>query len=410
MATFPEVIGQRSETVRRANLSAIAGELHLRGPLSRSALVSRTGLTRSAIRGHVGQFAAAGLVTEEPSESLGMPGRPSPIVRPNPEQAVVLALAIGVDSIAAATVGFGGTVLDLVRVERPRGHLSVDEVATDLAAVARPLLREHLARGTLIGSALAVAGVVRRDDGFVVIAPNLGWHEVALGDRMARELGLPTTTLVANEADLGALAEQRRGAAIGADDLVYIFGEVGVGGGVIIGGQQLAGAAGYGGEVGHLPVNPNGSACGCGSVGCWETEIGERALLRRAGSDPDGGPEEVEALLQDAVAGSEQAIGALREVGRWLGVGIAGLVNLFNPRLVVLGGLFHRTYPFVAPALESELGRLALPASRSVVRVVPSMLGQNAPLVGAAEVAFDEFLSDPARWLDGDRALAVASA
>lgn len=410
MATFPEAIGQRSETVRRANLSAIAGELHLRGPLSRSALVGRTGLTRSAIRGHVGQFAAAGLVTEEPSESLGMPGRPSPIVRPNPEQAVVLALAIGVDSIAAATVGFGGTVLDLVRAERPRGHLSVDEVASDLADIARPLLAVPKARGALIGSALAVAGVVRRDDGFVVIAPNLGWHEVALGDRIARELGLPATVLVANEADLGALAEQRRGAALGANDLVYIFGEVGVGGGVIIGGRQLAGVAGFGGEVGHLPVNPNGSACGCGSVGCWETEIGERALLRHAGRDPDGGPEEVEALLRDAVAGSEQAIGALHEVGRWLGVGIAGLINLFNPRLVVLGGLFHRTYPFVSPALESELGRLALPASRSVVRVVPSMLGQNAPLVGAAEVAFDEFLGDPARWLDRDRALAVESA
>ncbi|MGH2384385.1 MAG: sugar kinase, partial [Candidatus Limnocylindria bacterium] len=120
-----EAIGQRSETVRRANLSAIVRELHARGPLSRSDLVGLTGLTRSAIRGLIGELVAAGLVREERSESAGTPGRPSPLVRPDADGTVVLAIEINVDSLAAAAVGFGGTVHELVRVDRPRGHLSL---------------------------------------------------------------------------------------------------------------------------------------------------------------------------------------------------------------------------------------------------------------------------------------------
>ena len=119
-------VGQRSETVRRANLSAIVRELHHRGPLSRSELVSRTGLTRSAIRGLIGELAAAGLVAEERAAPLGIPGRPSPVVRLDASRSVVLALEISVDSLAAAAVGPGGEVLDVVRIDRPRGQLTVD--------------------------------------------------------------------------------------------------------------------------------------------------------------------------------------------------------------------------------------------------------------------------------------------
>src|SRR5919107_986004 len=105
-----EAIGQRSETVRRANLSAIVRELHLRGPLSRSELVSHTGLTRSAIRGLIGELVAGGLVTETRNATGGSPGRPSRLVHPDADGAIVIALEINVDSLAAARIGFGGTV------------------------------------------------------------------------------------------------------------------------------------------------------------------------------------------------------------------------------------------------------------------------------------------------------------
>jgi predicted NBD/HSP70 family sugar kinase len=392
-------VGQRSETVRRTNLSVIVRELHARGPLSRSDLVIRTGLTRSAIRSLIGELVAADLVAEERAESLGTPGRPSPLVRPNPDGAVVLALEITVDSLAVALVGLGGTVLDLVRTDRPRGHTSVDEIALDLGDLLSAIRAHRPIDDRLIGVGVAVAGVVRRTDGLVSMAPNLGWRDAPLGQRLAAALQVSAPIAVANDADLGALAEHRRGSAVGAGDVLFISGEVGVGGGVIVDGAPLTGAAGYAGEVGHIPVNPNGATCGCGSIGCWETEIGEGALLRRAGRDATGGADQVDAVLRDAVAGSPVALAALDEVGRWLGVGLAGLVNVFNPQLVVLGGLFGRIHPFVARRLERELDRHTLPAPRELVRIVPATLGVDAPLIGAAELAFEPLLADPAAWL-----------
>jgi predicted NBD/HSP70 family sugar kinase len=393
-----ELPGQRSETVRRANLSAILRELHNRGPVSRSELGARTGLTRSAVRGLIGELALSGLVSEQRGTPQGTPGRPSPLVRPSPRGGIVLALEIAVDSLAVAAVGIGGDVLDVVRLDRPRDRSTVDETIADLAALARAVQRRLPDTDGMIGIGVAIVGIVRRDTGVVSMAPNLGWRNVPLADRLADALGTSLPIAVANEADLGALAELRRGAAVGSEHVVFISGEVGVGGGLIVDGKQLTGAGGYAGEVGHMPVNPNGRTCRCGSVGCWETEVGEGALLRRAGHPPDAGRDEVEAVLREAAAGSPDVLEALDAVGRWLGFGLAGLVNVFNPQVVVLGGLFGRIHPFVETTLGAELDRLVLPQTREAVRVLPAALGVDAPLLGAAELAFEPLLADPSLW------------
>jgi predicted NBD/HSP70 family sugar kinase len=397
-----EVLGLRSETIRRANLSAIVRELHEHGPLSRSDLVARTGLTRSAIRGLIGEFVGAGLVTERRSASDGQPGRPSPLVGIDPRGAVVLALEIAVDSLAAALVGLGGEMLEHRRVDRPRGHFSVEETVADLVELASSLGWPDRVRGLPIGIGVAVVGVVRRSDGLVSIAPNLGWRDAPLGEQLDGAFGDAVPVRLANDADLGALAEHRRGAARGHQHVLFISGEVGVGAGLIAGGQPLAGAAGFAGEVGHLRVNPNGAACRCGSVGCWETEVGEGALLMRAGRPPGGGRGEVDELLADAASGSPAVLRAVDDVGRWLGVGLASLVNVLNPELIVLGGLFGRLHPFVARTVNAELERFALAAPRGMVEIVPASLGIDAPLLGAAELAFEPFLADPAHWFRTD--------
>jgi predicted NBD/HSP70 family sugar kinase len=400
--------GQRSETVRRANLSAIVRQLHLRGAQSRSELVARTGLTRTAIRALIGELVARDLVVEEPGESDGTAGRPSPLVRPRPGAIVVLALEIAVDSLAAALIGVGGETIAKVRIPRPRGHFSVDEIVADLRDLTGRLpFAEH--RAELIGVGVAVAGVVRRTDGVVSRAPNLGWHDVPLGEKLAAALGLDVPVRVANEADLGAMAELRRGAARGADNLLLIWGEVGVGGGIIVDGVPLTGVSGYAGEVGHMPVNPDGRQCGCGSTGCWETEVGEGALLRHAGRAPDGGPDEVDEVLRLAAEGDAVALAALHTVGRWIGIGLAGLVNLLNPRVIVLGGLFARVHPFIDRALDAQLDGMALSGPRRVVRVAPAALGIDALIIGAAELALEPYVADPAGWL-GPRAQLAAAA
>jgi predicted NBD/HSP70 family sugar kinase len=400
-------LGHRSETVRRANLSAIVRELHGSGPLSRSGLVTRTGLTRSAIRGLIGELVAGRMAFEGPAALDGTPGRPSPMVRPDPNGAVVLALEIAVDSLAAATVGLGGQVFDLVRVDLPRGRSSVEDIAAALADLAATV-RDRLGHGgSIIGVGVAVVGVVRRNDGMVALAPNLGWRDEPLGRHLTDALGLDVQMVFANEADLAALAEHRRGAARGIDDVVLVWGSVGVGGGLIVDGEPLTGVAGYSGEVGHIPVNPDGLPCRCGSLGCWETEVGTSALLRRAGRSPEGGNDAVDAVLADAGAGEPVALAAYAETGRWLGIGLSGIINVLNPELILLGGRLTASYPFVRSTLEAELDRRALPASRRLVRVTPTSLGVDAPLMGAAELAFEPLLADPAAWLRLRRPVAV---
>lgn len=392
-------LGHRSETVRRANLSTIVRELHGSGPLSRSDLVTRTGLTRSAIRGLIGELAAGGLVAEGPAALDGTPGRPSPVVRPDRDRAHVLAFEIAVDSLAAAVVGIGGEVLALVRTDLPRGRTSLDDIVADLAGLATQLLRDAPPAEDLSGVGVAVVGVVRRSDGMVSVAPNLGWRDEPLGARLREALGLDAPMVVANESDLAALAEHRRGAARGIDDVVLVWGSVGVGGGLIVDGEPLSGVDGYGGEIGHLPVNPDGRPCRCGSTGCWETEVGVGAVLRRAGLPSEAGMEALATVLRGAAAGDPVALDALAETGRWLGIGLAGLINVLNPRLVLLGGRLEPAYPYVRSTLEAELDRRVLRASRHTVRVVPTALGDDAPLLGAAELAFEPLLTDPAAWL-----------
>jgi predicted NBD/HSP70 family sugar kinase len=390
-----DVVGQRSETVRRSNLSAIVRAVHLRGPLSRSDLVAHTGLTRSAIRGLIGELVSGGLLTETRNAPDGAPGRPSPLVHPDPDGASVIALEINVDSLAAARIGLGGTIHELVRVDRPRAHVTLDAIVADVVELAEPAFASVPADG-LVGIGVAVAGVVRRQDGLVRLAPNLGWADEPLGERLAGAFGTDVQIAIANEADLGGLAEHRRGAAIGEANVVYVAGEVGVGGHVTVGGEPLDGAAGYAGEVGHMIVNPGGAACACGSFGCWETEIGERALLVRAGRSASGGGAAVDELIDAAVAGEPAASASVAHVGTWLGVGLASLVNIFDPTLVVLGGVLGRIHPLVAAELDSALDRHALSAARELVRVVPGALGVNAPIIGAAELAFEPTLADPA--------------
>ncbi len=383
--------------MRRSNLALVVDRLRRSGASSRSQLVASTGLTRSAIAGLVGELEALGLVTEERSESAGRPGRPSPVVRIDPRSVSVLAVEIFVDEIGAAIVGLDGSVIGSVRLDRRRERVAVDETINDVTTLVDELRRKL--RGEvpqrLIGCGASVPGLVRASDGVVMAAPNLGWVDVPLAELLESALGgLPV--VVRNDADLGALAESRLGAGAHSDHLLYVSGEVGVGGGLLIAGQPVVGHAGLAGEIGHMPVNPDGRPCACGSVGCWETEVGERALLARAGLDPDGGRLGVEQLLERASSGDVAALEALQVEARWLAVGIAGLVNVLDLDTVVLGGLFARILDDVRESLDEELARRRYRAARREVVVVGAALGSRAVTIGAAEVAFGQLLADPA--------------
>ena len=290
MVRQPRVLGQRpqrhrgvsAEELRRHNLSLLVDHIHLSGSASRSQLATLTGLNRSTIADLVAELVELGLVVERPTTVATGPGRPSRVVAAQPAGAVVVAIELAVDSIAVATVGLSGHVFNRVRVDRPRGRFSPAETLDDVASLAEPLLGALPEQHRLTGVGVAVVGITRTSDGFVHFAPNLGWRDVPLGELTSARLGFGVPVSVANEADLGALSEHRRGVDAGVANLLFVSGEVGIGLGVILGGERRLGAAGYAGEAGHMLVNPAGVRCRCGAVGCWETEAGEEALLRAA--------------------------------------------------------------------------------------------------------------------------------
>jgi predicted NBD/HSP70 family sugar kinase len=384
------------ESVRRHNLSLLLRRLHQSGALSRSELGGSLGMTRSTIGELVADLGARGLVLAGDPARLGSPGRPSLVVRPNPRGAAAITADIAVNSLSAAVVGLGGQVLHLERVaHRPR-RLAFEQTVEDIVALIRSAQASIPSDCWISGLGVAVPGVVRRADGLVHFAPNLGWRDVPLGRLVAERLGSDLPVQIANEADLGALAEHTWGAGVGVDHLIFLSSDVGVGGGLIIDGRPLVGAAGCAGEVGHVQVNPMGVRCRCGAIGCWETEIGGPALLRRAGSALKGyRPEAVARLLREAAWGDPVALPAVEEVGRWLGVGLGGLVNAFNPQRVVLGGFLGEMWPLVEEIVQAELRVRVMTPALEVVEIRPAQLGTEATLMGAAELALARVLEEP---------------
>ena len=148
--------------------------------------------------------------------------------------------------------------------------------------------------------------------------------------------------------------------AVGRDDIAFLSGSVGVGGGFIVGGQPLTGARGFAGEIGHLSVTADGPPCRCGSTGCWETKISENRLLTLAGRLPGGGPEAVQEVIGSAAGGEEQASRALDDIAGWVAVGLRAVVNIFNPQMVVFGDSLALIWQARATQISALLGQLPL--------------------------------------------------
>jgi predicted NBD/HSP70 family sugar kinase len=221
---------------------------------------------------------------------------------------------------------------------------------------------------------------------------------------MRVRLGGPSYPVrVDNEANLAALAAYSEVALDeGVRDLLLLTGAVGVGGGVVTGGRLLRGGHGFSGEVGHMPVAPDGGRCGCGRTGCWETVVGLSALLAKA-ADPDDPVHDpsldVEQRLAEitrrADAGEARTLTALAEVGTWLGIGGAILVNVLNPDVLVLGGYFAVLGPWLTRPLEEAIRERVIAPDGGGCRVVRSELGFTAAVRGGAQVALEQVFIDP---------------
>ena len=392
--------GSNLDAVRRGNLSLVLSRVHVLGAVSRAQLTRETGLNRSTIAALVDELELLGLVVETEPAATNTVGRPSPVIVPD-ERVTAFTVNPELDAVTVSMVGLGGRVLRTVRSDVEHAPTASEAVEVAAAAIAR--LREQAVSGPdgsegwrSVGIGVAVPGLVRDADGCVILAPHLDWHDVPIAQQLSDATGYPVAA--ANDASLGAVAESVRGVGRDVRDLVYVNGGAsGIGGGVIANGSLLVGRSGYAGELGHTLVNTNGVPCDCGATGCLDTEVRREHLLAALGltaADSARIEEELPTRLHDA----DVAALVERQL-RILGRALAGVVNVFNPELVVLGGFLGPLYDAAPTVLEDAVRTTAMAGPRDDVRFARTALGSSLLHVGAAELAFRGLIADPASAL-----------
>ncbi|MGW2833455.1 ROK family protein [Streptomyces sp. NPDC001286] len=373
--------------MRRRNLARVMHTVSAEGPLSRAAVASRIGLTRAAVSSLVDELIRSGLLDELGPERPGRVGRPGSALAVSGHGPAGIGAEVGVDHLAVCAVDLRGQVrAKAVRHGANRGR-SPEPVIGELTELVHRVVAEAHGEGLWpAGLAVAVPGLVARDARTVVRAPNLDWHDTDLGALLPTDWPLT----VGNEANFGALAELWLGEGT-PRDFLHVSAEIGIGAAVVVAGGLLRGTRGFAGELGHVPVRPEGPSCPCGGRGCLEQYAGEEAVLRAAGLEP--GEDRVGLLANRAADGDADVRRALHDAGEALGIALTGAVNLLDPEAVVLGGALAGLAPWLLPSLEAELARrTAGPACPVTV----SGLSSEGPLLGAAHSVVRAVLDDPA--------------
>src|SRR6188472_1401510 len=387
-------------TVRRANLGVVLRHVAAGGSLSRARVAADTGLTRGTVSSLVTELMELELLREtgETTSPRGV-GRPG-VGLELADVVVGVGLEVNVDYVAVSVEDLTGAVRYERRSYRDNRGSAPGPVLDRLARAARTAI-EAVDRDGLrtIGVSVAVPGLVEEASGTVVFAPNLGWEDLPVAAELEERLGRPVH--VESESNLAALAEHWTGAAVGIDDFVCVFGEVGVGGGIVLGGRLFRGTHGFGGEFGHISVDPEGRACACGSRGCVETLVGQESIARAAGISPVAGrPRSLtDELVRRAQDGAPAVLTALDDAGRWLGIALASAFNLLDLRAVVLGGCFGPLAPWLADGVRSTLEERSLAARSGSFAVLPSAFGDGAAVRGAAALPLRRVLDAP--WTVG---------
>jgi predicted NBD/HSP70 family sugar kinase len=390
-------------TVRRSNLGLVLRHLRDSGPRSRARIAQETGLNKATVSSLVAELAERGLVGTGEVDRDGSVGRPGLIVHLDGRRVCGIGVELNVDYAATLVLDLGGEVVfeQRVALDAPvMGPRRTLDAVASLVTEAVDAIGEHGA--TAIGLTVAVPGLARSVDGVVTRAPNLGWHDVAVLAGLRERLDVDFPIRVENDANLSAIAEWAMGSEARTPDLVYLTGEVGVGGGVIVAGHLLRGAGGLSGEVGHTALGDPDRVCGCGRRGCWETVVGLSALLHAAADpgDPVRDPgRDLETRLAEvaarADAGDPRTLAALHQVGAGLGAGAAVLINLFNPEVILLGGYFAVLGRFLVDPMAIELRARVFGPDLAGARVVLSTLGFTAAVRGGAHVALESVFADP---------------
>ncbi len=371
--------------VRSQNRALVINLLRTSGPLSRADIAKQTGLAPSALTRLMRILIEEGVV-EEVGKSSSSGGRPATLVGLNDQHAFSIGVKIERKRVLAARVDLGGVITHRAESpieDPPDPSETLDKIAN---------LVDRLLNGRILGIGVSVSGFVDPASGINLYSPILRWENVHILDELSPRFEVPIR--VENDVNALALAERWYGAGRNYQHFICITVGEGIGAGVVIGGELYRGAYGGAGELGHITIDPNGPVCRCRERGCLEVYASDRFLEEEAGRLGYPG---IDSMIAAARAGSEEGRDVFVRMGTNLGIGAKNLVNLLNPEVIILGGERMDEADLFFAAFQDEVHRHSFPAEAAQLQIVPSQLGRDGFLIGAATLAAVEFFRLPAQ-------------
>ncbi len=394
--------------IRENNLSSVLRLIHSQAPISRAQLAVVTGLNKSTISSLVDDLIASKLVNEAGSNSTGA-GRPATMLEINPHAGLIIGVELGVDFVSVAVTDFLGNI-----TWRRREDANPNEGQQKMIDQTLRIVHEAMNAGKkknthFLGLGLATPGTVDLKEKVLIFAPNLHWRNVPFGKIFSEQTKLKV--FVENDANAAATAEHLFGTARRCQDFLFVFAGVGIGGGLFLNGKLYRGKNGYAGEIGHSPImaEPSQTVCHCGNRGCWETYANQYSIIQRVQARLEvkrtsiipklmaeqNSPLTIPLIKQAADAGDREAIDSFAEAGHAMGQGLAGLVNIFNPDKIILGGPLSLAGEYLLPSIRETVSRHSMPEIDQQAEVVLSPFGPDASLIGAIAIVADDVLSVP---------------
>ena len=388
------------QLIRAINRSTVLNVVKSEGPVSRTEIVRLSGLSPATVSEITADLIAEGLIREKTAgDSTG--GRPPILLTLTQDAAYVVGLKLAEAHVSAAITDIEANILSTLTVPAAGMH-AVERAVVTLGEVVEQVIAEaSVPRERVTGVGIGLAGVIDAEGGLCRFSPILGWRDVPLKQLVEELIGIPV--YIDNDVNTLAMAEKWFGAGQDVDDFLVVTVGRGVGLGIVVNGQFYRGTRGGGGEFGHTVLAPDGPLCDCGKRGCLEAYVADPALVRAAQeavarSELSGVSADeltVERVTELAQAGNETLRAIFGQAGKVLGMGIANLLNILNPALVIVSGEGVRAGDLLFEPMREAVARCVFDGLGQDTEIVIQDWGDEAWAWGAASLVLQEIFKSP---------------